>query len=393
MKKNIRQVAALLGLCLLMAACNQASDKAETPTEAPTATVEPTEVPEPTIEPSEAPTATPTPTNTPTPEPTATPTPIHVHEYISEVTKEATCADDGEGELTYSCQCGDLYTEKIDRLPHCADDMVIVQEASCKQEGIALYKCIFCGKDIFEEEIPKTDHKDSEWITVTEPTRDTEGKQHKVCTVCGEETKAESIPAVGIDLEYAKEWICLPASCYAEDGSIIEEGEDAYYRTITRYYKDMIPCDELQTVLADIIAMYQEHGYSYIGDETDITALDMAVFDLYYSVYFKLEVTNAKLLDELLKDALKGYVAAGNDLPEGEEYDSLVSNIKQQINTYSALAIRIDKFSWEEEVSIEVYNRFRFTESGFILLTENWEYFAEELVYDEEHKIWVMPEW
>ena len=40
----------------------------------------------------------------------------HAHSYISQVTKEATCTD--EGIKTFTCTCGDAYTEKIDVTDH-----------------------------------------------------------------------------------------------------------------------------------------------------------------------------------------------------------------------------------------------------------------------------------
>lgn len=82
--------------------------------------------------------------------------PGHTHEYQSAVTKEATCTE--AGIRTYTCSCGDQYTEEIDAAGH--------QEV----------------KD-----------------PAVEPTETTEGKtEGSHCGVCGEVLKAqESIPALG----------------------------------------------------------------------------------------------------------------------------------------------------------------------------------------------------
>ncbi len=69
---------------------------------------------------------------------------MHSHAYTSEVTTEPTCGE--EGVMTYTCQCGDSYTEAI----------------------------------------PVTDeHNHVEWIVDTEPTYDSYGLEFSICTVCG----------------------------------------------------------------------------------------------------------------------------------------------------------------------------------------------------------------
>ena len=64
-------------------------------------------------------TTTPTPesaeTATPTPTPTATPT-SHTHTYTKTKTKDATCTE--AGVWTYTCECGDSYTESIAATGH-----------------------------------------------------------------------------------------------------------------------------------------------------------------------------------------------------------------------------------------------------------------------------------
>lgn len=97
----------------------------------------------------------------------------HVHDYAVEVTKEPTCTE--EGEKTYTCDCGDSYTEKIPAKGHHFEDGIctdcgekdpyyhkhdyveeITKEPSCTEEGEKTYTCE-CG-DSYTEKIPMTEH-------------------------------------------------------------------------------------------------------------------------------------------------------------------------------------------------------------------------------------------
>ncbi len=112
-------------------------------------------------------------TETPTDIPNSIPD--HEHSYTSEVTKDPSCEENGQGEITYTCSCGDTYTEETDRIDHCTDDIDIIQEATCSQVGIKTYSCIFCRREFEREELPKLPHTESDWIVVTEVTATTDG--------------------------------------------------------------------------------------------------------------------------------------------------------------------------------------------------------------------------
>ena len=77
-----------------------------------------TTIPAPAVTTTTAATTTPKPAVTTTPKPAVTtqPTPSHVHNYTSKVTKEATCTTNGT--KTYTCSCGDKYTETIPATGH-----------------------------------------------------------------------------------------------------------------------------------------------------------------------------------------------------------------------------------------------------------------------------------
>ena len=74
---------------------------------------------------------------------------VHEHDYVSEITAEATCTDDGT--VTYTCTgCGDSYTETIKAHGH---------DYECTEEdGYYLYTCKNCG-DSYTEEISSTSYE------------------------------------------------------------------------------------------------------------------------------------------------------------------------------------------------------------------------------------------
>ncbi len=84
----------------------------------------------------------------------------HYHNYVSKVTKKATCVE--EGEITYTC--------------------------------IAINGT--CDKKTYTEVVPKTAHTYGEWKVVKEATETEEGLKSHSCTVCGAEETA-SIPKKG----------------------------------------------------------------------------------------------------------------------------------------------------------------------------------------------------
>lgn len=154
--------------------------------------------------------------------------PAHIHNYVGEVTKEPTCTE--KGEKTYTCDCGDSYMEEIPAKGHhyengeCTDcgekdpshehsyTETITKEPTCTEKGEKTYTCD-CG-DSYTEEIPAkghhfedgecTDcgekdpdyHKHSYTETVTkEPTCTEAGEKTYTCD-CGD-SYTEEIPAKG----------------------------------------------------------------------------------------------------------------------------------------------------------------------------------------------------
>ena len=59
----------------------------------------------------------------------------HVHSYTSKITKEATCKE--EGVKTFTCECGDTYTEKIAKTAHTYTTKVV--KPTYDAQGYTLY--------------------------------------------------------------------------------------------------------------------------------------------------------------------------------------------------------------------------------------------------------------
>ncbi|MGN0444070.1 MAG: leucine-rich repeat domain-containing protein [Acutalibacteraceae bacterium] len=73
--------------------------------------------------------------------------PVHTHSYISNITTQATCTQ--EGIITYTCSCGDSYTVSIPMLDHVFKDTVLIAP-TVFAEGKAIRTCDNCD---YSEEI------------------------------------------------------------------------------------------------------------------------------------------------------------------------------------------------------------------------------------------------
>ena len=82
------------------------------------------------------------------PEPTDSPEPVHTHSYSGSETSPASC--EGTGVMTWTCSCGDSYTETIPALGH---DWQVIESAdpTCTGPGYAVYQCSRCGASFRED--------------------------------------------------------------------------------------------------------------------------------------------------------------------------------------------------------------------------------------------------
>ena len=105
------------------------------------------------------------------------------HNYTAAITKEPTCKN--EGVKTYTCTCGDTYTEAIAKSEH----TVVIDpavEATCEKTGLTEGKhCSVCNEVIVAQQtVVKKDHTYTATVT-TQPTCKTEGLKTYRCA-CGD---------------------------------------------------------------------------------------------------------------------------------------------------------------------------------------------------------------
>ena len=118
---------------------------------------------------------------------------VHEHVYQDRVTKQPTCTEPGE--TTFSCECGDSYTEEIPATGHEPGEWETETEATCTTEGKKVVKCTKCGEVLKEEVIPARGHSEGDWEVVKEATWTQNGQMVTKCTVCGEVINTKEIPA------------------------------------------------------------------------------------------------------------------------------------------------------------------------------------------------------
>ncbi|WP_298484745.1 leucine-rich repeat protein [uncultured Ruminococcus sp.] len=119
--------------------------------------------------------------------------PDHTHSYTSKVTKPATCTENGV--RTYTCECGDSYTETIPATGHNYGDFVVTKPATCTEDGVKTKTCANCN-DKITESIPKTGHSSSDWIIDKNAAINVKGSKHKECKVCKTVLETAEIPAL-----------------------------------------------------------------------------------------------------------------------------------------------------------------------------------------------------
>lgn len=118
---------------------NISSSVDETTTEVSTTEVPTTEVPTTEVPTTEVPT-----TEVPTTEVPTTEVPTtHVHSYISNITKEVTCEE--QGIITYRCECGNCYNEEIRATGHSFGQYTYNNDATTKTDGTQTAICSKCG--------------------------------------------------------------------------------------------------------------------------------------------------------------------------------------------------------------------------------------------------------
>ena len=210
---------------------------------------------------------------------------VHTHSYTSRVTKEATCTVSGV--RTYSCSCGDTYTETIPAPGHdytvktvaptttamgydlhtCKvcnysfkdnyTDIVhthsytseVTKEPSCTATGITTYSCS-CG-DSFTEIISATGHTYT--VKTIAPTETSQGYDLHTCTVCNHSYK-DNFTDIVVHTHSYTEKITKAATC-------TEDGIKTYTCSCGKSYNEVIKATGHKYIVKTVPPTETEAGY------------------------------------------------------------------------------------------------------------------------------------
>jgi len=113
------------------------------------------------------------------------------HSYEESITLEPTCTE--EGIKTFTCHCGESYTEAIEALGHSYDNGVQTLAPTCTEEGVKTFTC-HCGES-YTEAIEALGHSYDNGVQTLAPTCTEEGVKTFTCH-CGE-SFTEAIAPLG----------------------------------------------------------------------------------------------------------------------------------------------------------------------------------------------------
>ena len=197
------------------------------------------------------------------------------HEYIANITKQATCVEDGV--VTYKCKkCGDSYEETIKATGH--DYKAEVVEATCLTEGYTTYTCANCGDSFVSDRVPVLGHSYESEVT-KQATCEENGEITYTCSRC-EDSYTEEIPALGHNYE----------SEVTKEPTHFEDGLRTYTcKNCNDVYTEVIPKEEHVYTVSTIapscleqgydLHLCEECGYSYKDNYTDTLGHDPQLYD------------------------------------------------------------------------------------------------------------------
>lgn len=184
MKKNIRMMMllAMMSVLLFVGCGNQKeTEEPQTETETQTENVTHTELPVDTEMQAE--------TEIP-----------HEHSYVESITTRETCEADGV--KTFTCACGETYTEAIKASGHAyVADESTREGATCSKDGKEADKvCSVCGNKVEGAKISKTSHKYGDYVYNNDATQKADGTKSRTCSSCGKvDTKTASGTKLSVD--------------------------------------------------------------------------------------------------------------------------------------------------------------------------------------------------
>ncbi len=140
------------------------------------------------------------------------------HQYTSSITKEPTCAE--EGETTYTCSvCGDTYTESIAKSNEHQYTSKVTKEATYAEIGKKHYSCLICGYT-YTEVMPKTNVHRYRIKTLTNPSINGIGYKREICIIC---QKQNTVSYNWFKLDDSDNiWGIFYANCKMRSGATIQ---------------------------------------------------------------------------------------------------------------------------------------------------------------------------
>ncbi len=121
----------------------------------------------------------------------------HIHNFVGSITTSPTCV--GEGVMTYTCDCSDVYTESIDALGHnYSTEWTIDVAVTCTTDGSKSHHCAVCDDKTDVTVIEALGHDYSEeWTIDIEVTCTTDGSKSHHCSKCDSISDETIIDAAG----------------------------------------------------------------------------------------------------------------------------------------------------------------------------------------------------
>ncbi|MGM9669282.1 MAG: glycosyl hydrolase 53 family protein [Faecousia sp.] len=148
------------------------------------------------------------------------------HTYVAAVTKEPTCTE--EGVMTFTCDCGETYTQSIPKVDHTYE--ATVTKPDCTHMGYTTHTCTVCSHSFRDSFVDATGHNYTD--TVIPATCTEYGYTNHVCTVCSHSYISDLVQPQGHkgELRNVKQAACTEAG-YTGDlicavcGEKLAEGE------------------------------------------------------------------------------------------------------------------------------------------------------------------------
>ena len=124
----------------------------------------------------------------------------HIHSYDEGVvTTQPGC--ETKGVKTFTCSCGESYTEEIPAIGHKWNDGEQTKDPTCNDAGEKTYTCQNDGSHTKTEAVAKLGHKYDDGVVDPAPTCTEAGTKTYTCSQCAEgtdgHTKTESVAALG----------------------------------------------------------------------------------------------------------------------------------------------------------------------------------------------------